>query len=392
MKKIFLLACFIQFTLVINGQILINEFEPNPAGSDPANQSFEIKGTPSAAFNNLYVVSLECDDMSIGTADRVSGPHSGTFDGNGLAVLTIPDLENPSFTIVLCSSDPGIGTDLDTDDNAVIDNIPGTLGTIYDAIGVADASGDESNLYGTSLGGADFTYPVGPGTPEPLRTFRLADGTWYSAYTSGEVFDINGNSSPSSDQTITDFGSETTVLPISLTVFTATPQGNTIQLFWRTEMEENNDYMALERSTNGKNFHEIGIVNGAGTTIEAQEYTFVDEEPLVGINYYRIRQVDFDGATEYHRIIAASIENIGQSDIKLVPNQVDNQFNIIFPATMENEIQLSIFNLNGQQVHSETLQVQGDIKNINVSTLQAGMYLTTLTSTSGTITKRFIKK
>ncbi|MCB0556998.1 MAG: hypothetical protein KDD02_25850, partial [Phaeodactylibacter sp.] len=54
-----------------------------------------------------------------------------------------------------------------------------------------------------------------------------------------------------------------------------------------------------------------GRVQGAGTTLEPQEYSFIDEKPLRGLNYYRLRQVDFDGAVEYHKVI--SVEYKGKS-------------------------------------------------------------------------------
>jgi hypothetical protein len=81
------------------------------------------------------------------------------FNGDGLLVVEIPDLENPSFTFALLDGTNlglTVGTDLDTDDDGTPDaDLTGL--TPLDAIGIADGSGDVGLLYGTDLGGVDFS-------------------------------------------------------------------------------------------------------------------------------------------------------------------------------------------------------------------------------------------
>jgi hypothetical protein len=194
MKKLYFLLFTISISAFSFGQ-QINEFEPNPAGSDPSNSTFELKGTPSAPFD-LWILSLENDSGFNGVIDR-AGNVTGNFDANGLATVTIPDLENPSFTIILTDNFTGsIGDDLDGADNGTLDT--SSLGTILDAVGVSDAVADDLTLYGSILGGTDILYN---GQFEPLTAFR--DGTtgdWYNTVTInfGEaneaiaVFDISG--------------------------------------------------------------------------------------------------------------------------------------------------------------------------------------------------------
>jgi hypothetical protein len=190
MKKLYISLFTILICAISFGQ-QINEFEPNPAGADPANSTFELKGTPSAAFD-LWILSLENDGYN-GTVDNVTG----TFDANGLAIVTTTDLENPSFTIILTDSFTGTtGDDLDGADDGNLDT--SSLGTILDAVGVSDAIIDDTVLYGSILGGSDILYN---GQFEPLTVFR--DGTtsdWYNTVTvdfsnPGEyigVFDASG--------------------------------------------------------------------------------------------------------------------------------------------------------------------------------------------------------
>ncbi|MEO6348716.1 MAG: T9SS type A sorting domain-containing protein, partial [Aquaticitalea sp.] len=141
------------------------------------------KGTPGATFSGV-ILSVESDSSGPGVVDSAAAV-SGTFESNGLLVVTIPDLENPSFTVALVSAFTGTvgATDIDTNDDGVADDIS-TVGTVYDAIGIPDVGNDEQFLYGADFGGLDFTYTG----DEPRLVFR--DGitdAWYA------VNDVTGD-------------------------------------------------------------------------------------------------------------------------------------------------------------------------------------------------------
>ena len=183
---------------------MINEFQPNPDGSDPANVEIELKGAPGAAFSG-WLTSIESDPPSPGVIDR-STAVSGTYDANGLAVVSIPDLENPTFTFVFSSADGGgVGTDYDTDDDGTADVSLAAFGTIFDAISVSDTTDDP--VYGVQFGGIDFPFSGA----EPELMFR--DGA------STEWFAVNNNITPS-DNVVAEDGS---LLPLSAFSFSPTP-------------------------------------------------------------------------------------------------------------------------------------------------------------------------
>ncbi len=96
------------------------------------------------------------------------------------------------------------------------------------------------------------------------------------------------------------------VLPIELASFIAFADEDQIHLSWRTAAETANDYFSIERSADGRLFAGIGRVPGAGTSFEPQAYTFIDEHPLPGNNYYRLRQTDFDGTYSYSPVVTAA--------------------------------------------------------------------------------------
>ncbi len=189
--------------------VLLSEVEPNPDGSDPSTQSVEISGPAGEAFTGT-LLSIENDGVD-GTLDRRADV-SGTFDSNGLLVVSIPDLENPTFTLVLATGTPAgttPGTDLDADDDGSIDD-PADLGTVLDAIAVSDNAGDDGTLYASGLGGTDVLYN---GSAEPSIVFRDAStGAVYQVVTGtpSAVYDASGAAvdagSFDSDPTVTTFG------------------------------------------------------------------------------------------------------------------------------------------------------------------------------------------
>jgi hypothetical protein len=93
-----------------------------------------------------------------------------------------------------------------------------------------------------------------------------------------------------------------TALPVKLSRFDASvcvADKRTVCLSWRTESEINNDWFVVEKSTNATDFVPIGAVAGLGTSYVPHEYAFVDDEYSAGVVYYRLRQIDFDGAYEH---------------------------------------------------------------------------------------------
>jgi hypothetical protein len=93
-----------------------------------------------------------------------------------------------------------------------------------------------------------------------------------------------------------------TSLPVELISFTATQHKTSIELHWRTASELNNNYFEVQKSTEGILFKSIGQLPGKGTTTEISTYTFTDDV-IRPVAYYRLKQVDYDGAFTYSNII-----------------------------------------------------------------------------------------
>jgi hypothetical protein len=99
-------------------------------------------------------------------------------------------------------------------------------------------------------------------------------------------------------------------LPVSWQQFEVLSKNGVNELIWSTSLELNNSHFVIERSADGNIFEAIGSQRGMGTTAQTSNYLFTDEKPLAGINYYRIKQVDFDGAFSYSDVREVSNEAI----------------------------------------------------------------------------------
>lgn len=114
-------------------------------------------------------------------------------------------------------------------------------------------------------------------------------------------------------------------LPVVLVFFkTDEISSQAIVLSWATSSEWNFDKFVIERSADGHNYQALGALNGAGQSTSRLNYTFVDEHPLTGYSYYRLRMVDLNGTFEYSDIVSASLGS-GTSGIRLYPNPVINK-------------------------------------------------------------------
>ena len=118
-------------------------------------------------------------------------------------------------------------------------------------------------------------------------------------------------------------------LPVELLYLSGAPYNDKITITWATASEFNNDYFTIEKSIDGKIFKKIGTVNGDGTTSLLSNYTFNDLEPVSGINYYRLSQKDYNGATKSFDIINISYNKGLVIDKKIIYTMSGQQINTL---------------------------------------------------------------
>ncbi len=155
-------------------------------------------------------------------------------------------------------------------------------------------------------------------------------------------------------------------------------------LNFTTASETNNSHFNIERSADARNFESIGEIKGAGNSSKEISYAFTDERPLPGINYYRIKQTDYDGQYSYSEI--RSVRHKGISNVSITPRTTDGRVDII---TELEDYTIAIYNASGQEVKKMTGMSLD--QSISLETLHAGVYFVKINSGSESETLRIVK-
>ena len=184
-------------------------------------------------------------------------------------------------------------------------------------------------------------------------------------------------------------------LPVALKEFSVKSLScNKVELYWETASERNNDYFEVERSVNGRDFLTVGKVDGTNET-GGSLYTFVDDNDFkyVPYFYYRLKQVDFDGRTEYFDIIKVenSCENEGVS-MSVYPNPAFDKVFVSLNGINENDrVKLVVTNAIGEEILTVPNVSASIVNEIKLNGLTAGIYNVKLVGFNETTSKRFIK-
>lgn len=166
------------------------------------------------------------------------------------------------------------------------------------------------------------------------------------------------------------------VLPVQLLTFTGEKSGQTVLLSWKTAQEQHNDHFEIERSADGNNFTTIGTLTGAGNTNAITSYSFSDTDPLAGINYYRLKQVDIDGRFEYSRFISVSFNNLHR--LTVFPNPATERLNIRLPQG-HRFTSIRIIDGAGRIMMQRNLGSSITSQVLDIAKLPAGWYIVQLT-------------
>ena len=173
-------------------------------------------------------------------------------------------------------------------------------------------------------------------------------------------------------------GSDDNQLPVELVAFTARNTAEGVQLAWRTASEQNNaGFEVQRRSEKASEWQVLGFVRGAGTTAEAQSYTFLDKSAS-GKVQYRLKQIDFDGQFEYSNIIEVDAGAPKQFALEQnYPNPFNPTTLISYQLPVASEVSLKVYDVLGKEIATlvNERQEAGTYHfNFNASSLSSGVY------------------
>ncbi len=221
------------------------------------------------------------------------------------------------------------------------------------------------------------SYPVTAVATVPVNCFNqsvtIATNTnvttWLRFYFSGVVGKI-------AYWAIDNGASGVIILPVELQGFAAKRFQEGIKLNWATASETNNNYFTIERSANGSDFTTIGALKGSGTSLKAIDYTFFDSQPLNGLNYYRLKQTDYNGKYTYSSITTANYAGKNKLLTNIYPNPTDNTASFDVYSPIAGNVHLELTDITGRIILDETRSVSEGTQNIEISLapFDKGMY------------------
>jgi len=184
-----------------------------------------------------------------------------------------------------------------------------------------------------------------------------------------------------------DYGNK--VLPVELLSFEAEAVAKKIELKWITGSEENSDRFVIEHSTDALTFVELGTEAAAGYSTTQEVYNYEHEHPVSGINYYRLRQLDFDGAEELSDIRAVKFI---QKDLFQIRQSADfSSIEVDFREGLKSKGDLRVFDLSGRLINRFGLERSVENKSIDISNYEIGHYVLQVESGGESLVKPFVK-
>ncbi len=185
-------------------------------------------------------------------------------------------------------------------------------------------------------------------------------------------------------------------LPVRLISFQAKKMNQQVEVLWRTASETENSHFTVQRSADASKFEDISVLDGKGNANNLNNYRFVDNNPLAGISYYRLKQTDFDGTSTLSGIV--SVKMNGKSDIEfsVYPNPVVAQIDLklLGKATAQSSYPYQLLDVDGTAVKAGAGSIQEINKQLNtvISILKSGIYIIRIGDENNTYGFRFLKQ
>ena len=381
--------------------------------------SVPVNGKPTVSGITVAAATTKCAGKAINLTGTFSGgtsPYSYAWTSNSSSVVTnasgsvssspvtttstttstVSGYYPYSFTLTDANGCQGSATDsISFNPKPVPSVVPQHCGTT--SAGVNYVQLVETN--GTSLSWA-WTGPtnarfytdntINPATDGTTSTLSNPYVTLQGIYT---VIVTDANScTGTTTYTITSATCGTIVLPVKLLSFTAQKAGNKVVLNWSTAAEISSDYFAVERSGDGNKWETIGTVKSQVNSTAIQNYSYDDNAPLNGANFYRLRQVDLNGHFGYSDV--RTVQFTAQWLVHVYPNPASDFLVLEFNNDKEERASISVQTTLGSTVFMKEQTIAKGYNRIVLNQIQPlaqGAYIITLATKTNIHRSRFVK-
>jgi hypothetical protein len=370
------------------------------ANSNAANLTY-TNGFVFGNFRRNIASNASTYFFAVGSGTNSADRHLSAIVNNFLTGVTSINASVREFTQLAPNNDANLTAIQNT--LALVSSVGKTTGqtTIWDFTPNSEPTGGSYgvNLYteNTNLSGFDDNtfFPLKRSSSASYANFSSFEGTSTipafgspgRIYGSGNGFAQRLGYTSFSEYIIGK--SSGGILPIELFSFEAKPDGNNVNLNWRTASEKNNAYFTVEKSKDALNFETVGTISGAGNSNSSRAYSLVDFQPFSGVSHYRLKQTDFDGTFNYSKIVAIDFLN-EEYGIKIYPNPTSDIITIDFlEHVLPPSTRVSLTNVYGQQLELNQIISKNQI-NMDLSPLPSGIYFVGISLGEKTIERKIV--
>jgi N-acetylneuraminic acid mutarotase len=181
-----------------------------------------------------------------------------------------------------------------------------------------------------------------------------------------------------------------TVLPLTLLNFSGSVIQNNVLLSWQTTLEFNTAYFNIRHSIDGKNFTTLGLVNAVNNSSFTKKYSFTDQNPRPGSNFYRLKIADNDGKVSYSKIVEVTTPL--KKSLSIFPNPVQDIIYVEVNGDDE-KATIQIFDMSGRKVREEIIVLNGtNYFSLSIKNIPKGVYSLILKKQYTTERRKFVKQ
>lgn len=367
-RKIKFLLVFLLLSpfLTFSQSVFINEINH----VSPDMKGLEIAGPVNTDLNGWTLSFYDVSGVLINTIPLSSTiPNPGTITHGFIWIDVVMGLQENNGGIGLTNDSGMIVQFLSYGGSPIVASSGLLLGTTSTDIGIAQSTDNESiQLAGTGYDYNDFDWEL----PETLTEGIINTNQYFNEVT-------------------TNNSSQNAILPIELLFFEGKKASErATELMWATAMEKDNDFFRIEHSIDGKDFEEIGLVDGAENSNQTLHYNFFHENTRQGINYYRFAQIDLDGKETYSPVVTVNIEII-EPTVQIYPNPVSEKLIIQMPF-IENETgTIQLIDRAGKLITQVNFSDNNPLE-FDVSNYEKGTYIIYINSAERTYSQLIVIK
>ncbi|MBS1934526.1 MAG: T9SS type A sorting domain-containing protein [Bacteroidetes bacterium] len=309
-------------------------------------------------------------NIFIGDSSAPSKPSTINLNGHNINFYSpLPPVANTSPNVSVIT--------LSEANSSIVDNSAQYNGQINYYYSPIPVNGNYTYLFSRSLFSANGGEGTNQGT-SPLPYYDTGNGHFKLTGPSvSQVVLTDASGNPQSAVFVA-----TAPSPVILTDFDANMQTDgTVHLNWVTQAEENAGYFDVLRSANGAEWSMLATVQANGSTSGTSDYSYIDQQPVLGSNSYRLRIASTDGTFMYSAIKV--INNSSVQSLTVFPNPTKDFINVYMGSAITSELTMRLVNISGQLLKTQKIAAGSNIVSIPVNNFSSGVYVLQFTDQSG---------